>query len=143
MAFFVGAALALIVSLFARLVGLDRDRAFYPTVLVVVASYYDLFAVVSDSTQAIGAELLVTAVFLIAVALGFRRNLWIVVGALAAHGIFDLTHSQVIFNPGVPSWWPAFCLSYDLTAAVCLAWLLTHHHQPAAPSPSGLVRGSQ
>lgn len=27
----------------AAVTGLDRDRAFYPTVLIVVASYYDLF----------------------------------------------------------------------------------------------------
>ena len=43
----VGAVLAPLVSGFARLVGLDRDRAFYPTVLIVVALYYVLFAVMA------------------------------------------------------------------------------------------------
>jgi hypothetical protein len=47
-----------------------------------------------------------------------------VVVALAAHGIFDLAHAAFISNPGVPHWWPEFCLTYDVTAAVYLAWLL-------------------
>ena len=45
MGYAIGIVLALCVSVFARVVGLDRDRAFYPTVLVVIASYYVLFAV--------------------------------------------------------------------------------------------------
>lgn len=124
MAIVVGIALALLVSLFAMLVGLDKDRAFYPTVLVVVASYYDLFAVMGGSLHAVGAELAMTALFLAAVVVGFKRNLWIVAGALAGHGLFDFIHESLIVNPGVPAWWPAFCLAYDVTAAVCLAWLL-------------------
>jgi len=39
MPYLAGIVLALTVSGFATLVGLDRDRAFYPTVLVVIASY--------------------------------------------------------------------------------------------------------
>jgi len=44
---------------------------------------------------------------------------------LAAHGIFDLVHPHLYANPGVPAWWPWFCLAYDLAAAAYLAWLLT------------------
>jgi hypothetical protein len=44
--------------------------------------------------------------------------------ALATHGIFDLTHAAVISNPGVPKWWPEFCLTYDVTAAGYFACLL-------------------
>lgn len=123
-AFVVGIVLALVVFLFARGVGLDRDRAFYPTVLVVVALYYDLFAVMGGSTQALAAELAGTAVFIAFVVVGFRRNLWFVVAGLAGHGVFDLVHAGLIDNAGVPSWWPAFCLAYDVAAAVGLAWLL-------------------
>jgi hypothetical protein len=105
-------------------VGLDRDRALYPTVAIVIASYYALFAVMGGSTHALLLESLVGSVFLAAAVSGFRSSLWVVVGALASHGILDLTHARVISNPGVPPWWPAFCLTYDLTAAAYLAWLL-------------------
>ena len=124
MAYLVGIVLALLVALFAKYVGLDRDRAFYPTVLVVVASYYDLFAVMGGSMHTLGIELAVTLVFLAAVVVGFRRNLWIVVAGLAGHGLFDLIHPHVVVNAGVPVFWPAFCMSYDVVAALYLAGLL-------------------
>lgn len=120
----VGALLAFTVGLLARAIGLDRDRAFYPTVTIVIASYYALFAVMGASTHALVLESLVGAVFLAVAVAGFRSSLWVVVAALAAHGIFDLTHGSVIANPGVPGWWPPFCLTYDVTAATYLAWLL-------------------
>lgn len=124
MALLVGASLAFSVGLLATGLGLDRDRAFYPVVTIVIASYYALFAVMGASTHALVLESLVCAVFLAVAVTGFRWSLWVVVVALAAHGIFDLTHAAVISNPGVPSWWPEFCLTYDVTAAAYLAWLL-------------------
>ena len=124
MALLVGALLAFAVGLFATASGLDRDRAFYPTVTIVIASYYALFAVIGGSTNALVLESVVGVVFLAAAVSGFKSSLWIVVLALAAHGVFDLAHSRVISNPGVPAWWPAFCLTYDVTAAAYLAWLL-------------------
>lgn len=39
----VGACLAFAVAVFATVVRLDRDRAFYPTVAIVIASLYSLF----------------------------------------------------------------------------------------------------
>lgn len=124
MALLVGALLAFSVGLLATGVGLDRDRAFYPVVTIVIASYYALFAVMGASTHALVLESLVCAVFLAVAVTGFRWSLWVVVVALAAHGIFDLTHAAVISNPGVPNWWPEFCLTFDVTAAAYLAWLL-------------------
>ncbi|HEU4648723.1 MAG TPA: hypothetical protein VFS33_06650 [Gemmatimonadales bacterium] len=124
MAYLVGASLALAVGGLGTVVGLDRDRAFYPTVAVVVASYYVLFAVMGGSTQALLIETAVATVFLAVALAGFKYSLWLVVGALAAHGILDVFHGQLIANPGVPLWWPAFCLAYDGVAAGYLAFLL-------------------
>jgi hypothetical protein len=45
----IGVILALAVGLLATKVSLDRDRAFYPVVTIVVASYYALFAVMGAS----------------------------------------------------------------------------------------------
>jgi len=39
MAYVIGLVLALAVSAYASALGLDRDRAFYPTVLIVIALY--------------------------------------------------------------------------------------------------------
>jgi hypothetical protein len=120
----IGALLAFAGGLFATTGGFDRDRAFYPTVTIVIASYYALFAVMGASTNVLVLESAVGAVFLVAAGSGFRSSLWVVVLALAAHGVFDFVHSRVISNPGVPAWWPPFCLAYDVTAAAYLAWRL-------------------
>ncbi len=132
MALLVGAFLALTVGLLATAVGLDRDRAFYPTVTMVIASYYALFAVMGASAHALVLESLVGAVFLAVALAGYRWSLWVVVAALVVHGVFDLVHGSVIANPGVPAWWPAFCLTYDVTAATYLAWLLRNGRTHAA-----------
>lgn len=123
MPYLVGLALSLGVAVFASRVGFDRDRAFYSTVLMVVGSYYVLFAAMSGSTHALLLESIVMTGFLAAAVAGFRSGTWIVVAGLAGHGVFDGLHGYVIDNPGVPAWWPAFCLSYDVGAAACLAWI--------------------
>ena len=122
--YLVGATLALTVGGLSTAVGFDRDRAFYPTVLIVIASYYALFAVVGESTDALIVEAIVATAFLTMAIVGFKHSLWLVVAALAAHGILDVFHDQIIANPGVPAWWPAFCLAYDGVAAGYLAFLL-------------------
>jgi hypothetical protein len=124
LAYLIGASLALAVSGAATLLRLDRDRAFYPTVMVVIASYYVLFAVMGGSDHALGVETAATIVFLAASIVGFKYSLWFVVAALTAHGIFDAFHEPLIANPGVPVWWPQFCLAYDVVAAGYLACFL-------------------
>jgi hypothetical protein len=131
-AFAVGVLLALAVGLMATVVGLDRDRAFYPSVTLVVGSLYALFAVMGASRHTLVLECLAGALFVAAAIVGFKSSLWVVVVALAAHGAFDLVHERVIADPGVPVWWPAFCMAYDVTAAVYLAWLLESHRLRSA-----------
>jgi len=123
-ALLIGVLLALAVGLFATGVGLDRDRAFYPTVTIVIGALYALFAVMGESTEALVRESLAGAVFVGLAVIGFRWSLWVVVVALAGHGMFDFIHAGLISNPGVPQWWPEFCGAYDVTAAAYLAWLL-------------------
>jgi hypothetical protein len=124
----VGILLALVVCIFARTVGFDRDRAFYPTVVVVIALYYVLFAVMGGSTRALVLESVAMSAFVVLAVAGFKRNPWLVVAALVAHGVFDFFHPHVVNNPGVPGWWPAFCLSFDVGMAAFLAvfrqWLI-------------------
>ena len=124
MQYLIGVGLALLVCVFARLVGFDRDRVFYPAMVVVVATYYILFAVMGSSMRALGMESAAAVAFLVLAVVGFRKNLWLIAAALAGHGVFDFFHNRFIQNPGVPVWWPGFCLSYDVLAGVFLAMLL-------------------
>jgi uncharacterized membrane protein HdeD (DUF308 family) len=124
-ALLVGALLPLGVGVFATISGLDRDRAFYPTLMIVIAALYSLFAAIGESTHALVLDALIGLVFIAAATVGFRSSLWLVAAALAAHGALDSVHGAVVSNPGVPPWWPAFCGTYDVVAAGYLAWLLT------------------
>jgi len=130
MPYVVGIVLSIGVAVLARRVGFDRDRAFYPTVLIVVASYYVLFAAMSGSVETVLLESIVMGLFAVAAVAGFKGSAWIIVGALAAHGVQDAVHGHIIANAGVPVWWPAWCLAYDVGAAAALAWILMRADSP-------------
>lgn len=134
MEYLIGVILALAISfVFGTVVGFDRSRAFYPVVMIVIASYYALFALMGGSLPALAWEGVFIAGFVFVAVLGFKLNLWWVAGALFAHGVFDFFHGHLIANPGVPAWWPGWCLSYDVTAAGYLAWLLRRSKGPERP----------
>jgi len=133
MAYLIGIGLALAILLSVRLVGLDRDRGFYPTVMIVIALLYGLFAVMGGSMRALGLESVAMAGFIFVTILGFKRNLWWVVGALFAHGVYDFFHGHLFINPGVPAWWPQFCSAFDIVAAAFLAGLIRLAKTPAKP----------
>jgi len=124
MEYIVGVALALFVCGAASLLRMDRDRVFYPTMLIVVATYYVLFAVMDGRHRILLSEIAIAAVFTVVAVVGFKRNLWLVVGALAGHGVMDFFHHTLAHNTGMPVGWPGFCLAFDLTAAVFVGCVL-------------------
>ena len=121
MEYLIGLILSLAVAGSAAVIGFDRERSFYPTVLMVIASYYVLFAVMGADGPALRLEIVVAGVFLLFAVLGFKRNLWLVVAAIVGHGVFDFVHHLLIENPGVPHWWPGFCLAFDVIFGLSLA----------------------
>lgn len=64
MGYIIGAALGLGICIAATLIGFDRDRAFYPVLTILIASYYDLFAILGGSVQALGLETVVMIAFI-------------------------------------------------------------------------------
>ncbi len=121
MEYLIGAILALSVAGFAVVSGFERSRAFYPTVLIVVGSYYVLFAVMGASMRVLCTEIAFAGVISLLAAIGFRKNLWLVAAMLFGHGVFDFFHHSIVTNHGVPSWWPGFCLTYDVVAGLWMA----------------------
>ena len=126
MEYLVGAVLGVVVGVFARLSKFDRDHAFYPTAMIVIASYYSLFAVMGASRYStLGIEIAIGLVFSVFAVLGFKKSLWLAAAAIAGHGVFDFfIHNAVVSNPGMPVWWPGFCGTIDLVIggwlAICL-----------------------
>lgn len=144
MEYLVGLILGVVVAGFARTIGFDRDRSFYPTVMIVIASYYPLFALMGASHHPeLEVEVAVGLVFVVFAAVGFRKNMWLVAAAIAAHGVFDFFgHHLLVANTGMPVWWPGFCGTIDIVLggwlAICL-WRMpeqSNSFPPESPSPS-------
>ena len=121
MEYLVGVILGLAVGGLATAAGFDRERSFYPTVMIVIASYYVLFATMGGTGRTIAVEIAVAAPFLILAMVGFKRNLWLVVAMIVGHGVFDSLHHFFIDNPGLPRWWPGFCMTIDVVLGAWLA----------------------
>ena len=114
MEYLVGILLSLATIVFAAVVGLDRERSFFATVAFVVATYYVLFALMGASHRTLMVEIAIAIGFFLIAAIGFKGNFWLVAAALLGHGIFDFVRHGLIANPGVPHWWPGFCMAFDV-----------------------------
>ena len=125
MEYLIGVALAAVVCVFAMLAGFGRDRVFYPTVLMAIVTYYILFAALGSSTPALIIASLVAGTF--------KGTCGSTSPPLAGDGVFGFCHHVFIHNPGVPVWWPGFCLSLDVLAGGFLAMLLMSRSGFALP----------
>ncbi|WP_109487139.1 hypothetical protein [Occallatibacter savannae] len=132
MPYLIGIGIAITVCLFAALTKFDRDRVFYPTVVLVVAHYYILFAVMGATLHVVLAESIAAAAFIVLAVVGFKTSQWITAAALAGHGLYDWFHHLIIQDPGVPVWWPAFCMSFDILAGAIFAMLLLQRRSAVA-----------
>jgi hypothetical protein len=136
MEYIVGLALALVFCTAAAVLGMDRERVFYPAVVMTVASYYLAFAVIDGRPEVMAFEVTIAAVFIVAAVLGFKRNPWIAVVALGGHGVMDIFHHHLVHNNGVPPSWPGFCATFDVVAAVLVALLMLARARDATGVPS-------
>ncbi len=114
MEYLVGILLSLGTIVLAAVVGFARERSFYSTVAIVVATYYILFAAMGASGRTLIIEIAIASGFILFAVLGFKGNFWLVAAALMGHGIFDFLRPSVIANRGVPHWWPGFCMAFDV-----------------------------
>jgi len=132
MEYLIGTILSLGVAVLVTLVGLDRERALYVTALVVIATYYILFAAMGASSRTLVIEILFASGFSLFAIFGFKKNLWLVAAATIGHGLFDLVHHSLVENPGVPRWWPGFCMAFDVCFGGFLAVRLVTRRLPVA-----------
>lgn len=132
MEYLIGGLLAGATALLAGALGFARDRSFFPTILIVIATYYVLFAAMGGSGPTLWRESAVGLGFAVVAVLGFRASLWWVAAALAGHGVFDFFHHELVDNPAVPGWWPGFCLSFDVVLGLALTVRLVSGRQRQA-----------
>ena len=71
----IGIFLALGVGISTTLIGMDKDRALYPTIMIVIAAYYVLFACIDSSQQTLLVEIGIAVVFQAVAVYAFKSNL--------------------------------------------------------------------
>ena len=121
MEYLVGASGAVALAVFARFSGFERDKSFYPTVLIVIGFLYVLFGAIDGRASVVLIEITFALFFSGIAMLGFRNGCWIVGAGIAGHGVFDFVRQFFIENAGVPVWWPGFCATIDVLLGVYLA----------------------
>lgn len=114
----VGVLLAVGIAALAKFTRFDEDRSFYSTVLIIIASYYVLFAVLDGSGHALIWELVIAVAFSTVAITGALFLPTLVGTGIVAHGLFDIVHDVLIENSGVPAWWPSFCASVDVLLGI-------------------------
>ena len=136
MEYSIGLCLAAAVAGLFAVVGFDRDRSSSPIVLIVIAHYYVLFAILGGSTRSLVIETVVAMGFLLLAVFGFKSKFWLIPAAMVGHGVFDFFHHLLIDNAGVPNYWPGFCLAFDAIFGGYVAVVLLRRSRPSLLEPS-------
>jgi hypothetical protein len=120
-----GAAVGVLTILFARLI--RGERWLYSLGLLTLPGLYASFALRAGE-QAVGVKEMIYGAPYVVAGLAFAfvsvRQSAVVVGVFwLLHGLYDLLHSQLITNPGVPGWYPVWCCVVDVVIGSYLLWL--------------------
>lgn len=113
----------------------------YGIALAVLPAIYILFALLAGDGAAMGWEFLFGLPFFIMAYFcakrGFHYSGLAVLGLWIAHAAYDVYHSALVDNAGVPGWYPALCFAFDLVIVVYLFMAVTklpHFDITASPS---------
>jgi hypothetical protein len=93
--------------------------------MIVLPLVYMGFALLVGDMAAMGWEFLYGLPYFIVGVLLYRRGFagsgLLVVALWALHAAYDVYHHALVDNAGVPGWYPALCLGFDLVMVVYLA----------------------
>ena len=121
----IGVAVGVLTIVLARVI--RGQRWVYSIGLLTLPSLYASFALLAGE-QAVAVKEMIYGIPFVLGGLVFAivsvRHSAVVVGALwILHGLYDLAHSQLITNAGVPDWYPVWCFSVDVVIGAYLLWL--------------------
>jgi hypothetical protein len=93
--------------------------------LVLIAGIYIGYAFKDGRPRTVFLEFSIALVFAAAAWIGLNGYPYVIVAALAAHGLWDLLHHNLI-KTDVPRWFIPFCVICDwvMAASLTLIWIL-------------------
>ena len=121
----VGAAVGVLTIVLARLI--RGERWLYALGLLTLPGLYASFALQAGEQPVAVKEVIYGVPFIVAglvFAFVSVRQSAVVVGVFwLLHGLYDLVHSRLITNTGVPGWYPIFCFVVDAVIGAYVLWL--------------------
>lgn len=121
LAAFIGVVLSSLLIVSAKFTRFDRDASFYPSILIFIASFYILFAVMAG--HSVAREVGISSVFIFLALYGAYKSLFIVGFAIALHGIYDILHIVQFKVTVAPTWWAPFCSAVDFVVGIWVMYL--------------------
>lgn len=99
----------------------------YALSLIILPLPYLVFALWASQSNVITLEffygLPFFAVGLLCLLFGFRGSAWLVAIMWLIHAPYDVYHSSLFVNDGVPGWYPLVCLGFDIAMGLYLILL--------------------
>jgi len=92
----------------------------YALGLALIASIYIGFSVADGRARVIAVETGVASAFVVIAAVAVTGSGWFLVAGLAGHGLKDLWQHRTGFVANT-RWWPPFCATVDVVAALVIA----------------------
>jgi hypothetical protein len=99
------------------LISTDQVLELFALAMMLIGAVYIGFGLQATQRRTQVIELIIAAVFIAAVPLGLWWNPWLLVGALALHGVWDLLHHNTQRLAAIPQWYIPLCVLYDGLAA--------------------------
>jgi len=124
----IGAVCGLVLVFAMYQAGMLKERSGLTILLGAIAFFYPVFAAAEGDWFAFALHSAIFLGFCALAVLGWSKGLYLIVGGLIAHGIFDFGLAFV-GHPG-PLWWPAFCGTLDIVAGALLFRLLQNGRIP-------------
>src|SRR5262245_57263712 len=109
------AAIGIVVGLgaIAMARALNWQHWYYTVALLTLPVAYGAFAISAGAEQIALKEMILGTPFLVAATAltitRIRQSATLIAVMWLSHGAYDLFHDFLLFNPGVPSWYPVFC----------------------------------
>ncbi len=120
----IGLALGVSTILLHTLLSEEQGLELTSLLMVLIASVYYGFALMSHHTKAKIIEIIVASAFVSMGIFGLWISPWILVIGLFLHGLWDIIHHHSPQSLAeVPAWYIPFCATYDWIIAGYLAYL--------------------
>ncbi|MGC6534511.1 MAG: hypothetical protein ACON4V_03060 [Parvibaculales bacterium] len=97
--------------------------------LAALPLFYMLFALMVGDVGAMALEFAYGLPFFVLGVLCFKRGFkgsgFVVIALWVLHAAYDVYHHLLVANAGVPFWYPALCLGFDMMMVIYLLRLVT------------------